>query len=114
MECSQKEETGISPLNYIFPVLDQDLYTIHTAEAYPVVPDHPGCTPTYSPQNTPGERAILKQEWEYALMRHKNCLNMNAALQSRFISLIDANIVDTYKNAAGIVSPNCAYIQLLD
>ena len=43
-----------------------------------------------------------------------HCLNMNAALKSQFLSLIDSNIVDTYKNAAGILNPNCAYIQLLD
>ena len=47
-------------------------------------------------------------------MRHNNCLHMNAALKSCFLSLIDANIVDTYKNAAGILSPNCAYIQHLN
>jgi hypothetical protein len=46
-------------------------------------------------------------------MRHNNCLNINAALKSRFLSLIDANIVDTYKSAAGILAPNCAYIELL-
>ena len=103
MECSQKVETDISPLNYLFLVLESDLYATHTADMYPVVPVHAGCTPTYMDPSTVGERAILKQEWEYALMRHNNCLNMNAALKSRFLRLIDANIVDTYKSAAGIL-----------
>ena len=69
---------------------------------------------TYVDPSTAGERANIKQEWEYTLMRHNNCLNMNGALKSHFLSLIGANIVDTYKNAAGILSPNCAYIQLLN
>ena len=47
-------------------------------------------------------------------MTHNNCLNMNAALKSRFLSLIDSMIVKTYKNAADILNPNCAYIQLLN
>ena len=113
MECSQKVETDISPLNYLFLVLESELYATHTAEMYPSVPNHPGRTPAYTATSTPGERANVKQEWEYALMRHNNCLNMNAALKSRFLSLIDANIVDTYKSAAGILAPNCAYIELL-
>ena len=113
MECSQKVETDISPLNYLFLVLESDLYATHTAEIYPSVPNHPGRTPVYVEPSTAGARANLKQEWEYALMRHNNCLNMNAALKSRFLSLIDANIVDTYKSAAGIMSPNCSYISLL-
>ena len=46
-------------------------------------------------------------------MRHNNYLNMNAALKSHFLSLIDTTIVETYKNAAGILNPNCVYIQLL-
>jgi hypothetical protein len=80
---------------------------------YPAVPEYPGRTPSYLDPSTAGERATLKQEWEYALMRHNNCLNMNAALKSRFLSLINANIVDTYKSAAGFLAPNCAYINLL-
>ena len=114
MECSQKIETNISPLNYLFIELESDLYVTHTTDLYPEVPAHTGRTPVYVDPSMVGERANIKQEWEYALMRHNNCLNMNAALKSCFLSLIDTNIVDTYKNAEGIISPNCAYIQLLD
>ena len=32
MECSQKVETDISPLNYLFLVLESELYATHTAE----------------------------------------------------------------------------------
>ena len=46
-------------------------------------------------------------------MRHNICCNMNATLNSCFLSLINATIVKTYKNAAGILNPNCAFIQLL-
>ena len=113
MECSQKVKTDISPLNYLFLVLESGLYATHTADIYPTVPEHPGRTPGYVDPSMAGERANLKQEWEYALMWHNNCLNMNAALKSRLLSLIDANIVDTYKSAAGILAPNCAYIELL-
>ena len=44
MECSQKIETDTSPLNYLFLVLESDLYTTHTVDRYPVVPAHPGRT----------------------------------------------------------------------
>ena len=114
MEFSQKVKSDILPLNYLFLVLESDLYATHTADPYPAVPAHPGHMPVYVDPSMAGERANIKQEWEYALMRHNNCLNMNAALKSCFLSLIDSNIVDTYKNVAGILNPNCAYIQLLD
>ena len=83
-------------------------------EAYPVLPDHPGHMPTYGPQSISGERATLKQEWEYVLLRHKNCLNMNTALKNCFLSLIETHIVKTYKNVVGLLNPNCAFIQLLN
>ena len=62
MEFSQKEETDISPLNYLFLVLEQDLYATHTVDQYPQVPVHPGHTPVYEINHTPGERAIANQE----------------------------------------------------
>ena len=114
MECSQKVEPNTSPLNYLFIVLESDLYVTHTADPYPEVPAHSGHTHVYGNTSTAGERANIKQEWEYALMQHNNCLNMNMALKSCFLSLININITDIYKNAAGILNPNCAYIQLLD
>ena len=113
MECSQKVKTGTSPLNFLFLVLESDLYATHRSEMYPAVPEYPGRTPAYEDPSTPGKRANVKQEWEYAIMQHNNCLNMNAALKSCFLSLIDVNIVDTYTSAAGILAPNCAYIELL-
>ena len=84
MECSQKVETDISPLNYLFLVLESDLYATHIADMYPPVPEHPGHTPAYLDPSKAGERANLKQEWEYALMWHNNCLNVNAETQELF------------------------------
>ena len=114
MECSQKEETDISLLNYLCLVLEPDLYATHTADQYPQVPVHPGRTPVYEINHTPGERATANQEWEYALMTPNNSLNMNATHKSCFLSLIDSTIVKMYKNVAGILNLNCAYIQLLN
>eukprot|EP00957_Ditylum_brightwellii_P119726 9135061-Ditylum_brightwellii.AAC.1 len=62
MECSQKVEIDILPLNYLFLVLESDLYATHTADMYLAVPEHPGCTPAYMDPSTAGERANLKQE----------------------------------------------------
>ena len=59
MECSQKVETDISPLNYLFLVLESDLYATHTVEIYPLVPNHPGRTPVYVEPSTAGARANL-------------------------------------------------------
>ena len=68
MECFQKVETDILPLNYLFLALVSELYATHTSDMYPSVPEHPGHTPAYVETSTEGARANLKQEWEYALM----------------------------------------------
>jgi len=64
MECSQKVETDISPLNYIFLVLESDLYATHAVDLYPSVPTHPGYTAVYVDPSTARERVNIKQEWE--------------------------------------------------
>ncbi len=39
---------------------------------------------------------------------------MNSALKSWFLSLIDSNILDTYKNAADALNKNCSFIDCIN
>ena len=54
MECLSKVKTDISPLNYLFLILESDLYATHTADPYPAVPAHLGHTPMYENSSTTG------------------------------------------------------------
>ena len=64
-----------------------------------MITPHSGQTPMYPNNINPVKQATTKLDWEYHLMRHQNCVNMNSALKVLFLSLIDSTMVDAYKNS---------------
>ena len=86
--CAQSTVTEYNPLNFLFLVVPNSLWTIYSNDPYPASPIHPGTVPPYQPNMTPAQTQFVKDAWGAGKKFHEEDQHMNKALTERFLSLL--------------------------
>ena len=89
MFCAQSCKTPLSLQNLLFMMLPENIWIVNTREKYPVLPNPPPPIADYNGSIDASDRATTKAEWELSKKIFDECINMNAALVSRFLLLIN-------------------------
>ena len=87
MYCAQSQFTAYHALNWLFLVVQPNMWDIHSLDAYPTAPVNSGLTPRCG--NVDSLLAFINAKDTYNI-RNKNFqedANMNRALTERFLSL---------------------------
>ena len=96
MYCTQSQFTAHHVLNWLFLVVPQNMWNMHSSDAYPTAPANPGLAPNYGSINSP--LAIINAKYTYnnGNKNFQEHVNMNRALTERFLSLFSTEHTQAY------------------
>ena len=97
MFCAQSCTTPLSHQKHLFLTLPENIWIANTLEKYPVLPNPPPPIANYNGSIDASDRATTKAEWELSKKTFDECINMNAALVTRFLSLINPTFKRCYE-----------------
>lgn len=110
--CSQTHRTPLSSTNMLFLVLPQPLFAQYTNEPYPTDDaNYPAADaiPNLDEAIDAADRETIRVEWQLQNKTHQDVKNMNAALVSRFLSLIEPMYKMEYETAL-LSTPNPTFL----
>ena len=101
VNCSQRHETDLSPVNMLFVALPARLYSQYTASAYPTELAYAdsGITPNYMVVNSSAKHATIKACFEHTKKNFLEVKNMNKALSEVFLKLVPDEYTNDFKEA---------------
>ena len=83
------------------------------ARKYPVLPNPPPPIANYNGSIDASDRATTKAEWELSKKTFDECINMNSALVTRFLSLINPTFRTCYE-LTQLSYPNEPFLNVFD
>ena len=113
MVCAQLCKTPLSLQNFLFLTLLENIWTAYRREQYPILPNPLPPIANYEGAVDDSDRATTKAEWELSKKTFDECINMNAALVTRFLSLINP----TFRTCYGLTQlsyPNAHFLNVFD
>ena len=96
MFCSQSFKTPLSLKIFLFFTLPENIWTANTREKYPVLLNPPPPIANYRGNINVIKRATTKAEWELSKKHFDESINMNAAMVTRFLYLINPTFKTCY------------------
>ena len=113
MFCAQSCKTPLSLQNFLFLTLPENIWNANTREQYPALPNPPPPIANYEGSVDASERVNTKAEWELSNKTFNKCINMNVALVTRFLSLINPTFKTCYE-LTQFSYPNAPFLNVFD
>ena len=113
MFCVQSCKTPLSLQTFFFLTLTENIYIANTREQYPVLPNSLPPIANYKGSVDASDRATTKAEWGISNETYDECINMNAALVTWFLSLINPTFKTCYE-LAQLSYPNALFLNVFD
>ena len=110
---AQSCKTPLSLQNFFFLTLPENIWTTNTLEQYPVIPNPPPPIANYKGDVDASDRATTKNEGELNKKTFYECINMNAALVTHFLSLVNPTFKTCYE-LTQLSYPNSPFLNLFD
>ena len=98
MFCAQSCKTPLSLQFFLFLTLPDNIWIANTREKYPFLPNPPPPIANYEGSVDASDRTTTKAEWGLSNKTFYKCINMNAALVTRFLLLINLTFKYVTKN----------------
>ena len=110
--CAQYCKAPLSLQIVLFLTLPENILIVNTREKYPVLPNPPPPIANYNRSIDASDRATTKEEWELSKKTFDECINMNSALVTRFLSFINPTF-KTYDELIQLSNPNAPFLNVL-
>ena len=94
IQCAQSHNVDYCRQNLLFLCVPENAWPHFSADDWPDRPTDPGPCPIFLDTNTVSQNANARNAWDYAKMCHQDCMQMNAALVERFLSLVEPQYCD--------------------
>ena len=107
--CAQSHTTALHKLNWLFLVVDQEMWPNYDADPYPARPPDPGNIQRLDLGVDPAYNQLYKAQHEVQLKNYTEYRNMNKALVEVFLSLIDPTYRIIYEKTQLIRDPNKSF-----
>ena len=111
--CVQSCKTPLYLQNFLFLTLPENIWTPNTREQYLVLPIPPSPIANYNGSVDVSDRSTTKAEWELSKNTFDKCINMNSALVTRFMSLINLTFKTCYE-LTQLSYPNAPFLNVFD
>ena len=95
----------------MFLTLPYNIWTANTREQYTVLTNPPPSIANYEGSIDASDRATTKAEWELSKKTFNECINMNAALVTCFLSLINPTFKTCYE-LTQVSYPNAPFLNV--
>ena len=95
---AQSCKTSLSLQIFLFLTPPKNIWIPNKQEKYPVLPNPPPPIANYEGSVDASDRTTTKAEWGLSKKNFYKCINMNAALVTRFLSLINLTFKYVTKN----------------
>ena len=113
MFCAQSCKMPLSLQIFLFLTLLENIWIVNTQEQYPVLPNPLPPIVNYEGSVDASDRATTKAEWELSKKTFDERINMNAALVTRFLSLINPTFKTCYE-LTQLSYPNAPFLNFFD
>ena len=113
MFWAQSCKTPLSLQNILFLTLPENIWNANTQEQYPVLTNPPPPIANYEGSVDVSDRATTKAEWGLIKKTFDECINMNASLVTRFLSLINPTFKTCYE-LTQLSYPNASFLTVFD
>ena len=113
MFCAQSCKTPLYLQSFLFLTLPENIWIANTREKYPVLPNPPPPIANYNESIDASDRATTKEEWELSKNTFDKCINMNAALVTIFMSLVNPTFKTCYE-LTQLSYPNAPFLKKID
>ena len=113
MFCAQSCKMPLSVQKHLLLTVPENIWIANTQEKYPVLPNPPPPIANYNGSIDASDRATTKAEWELSKNTFDECINMNVALVTRFLSLINPTFKTCYERRQ-LSYPNATFLKKFD
>ena len=113
MFCAESCKTTLSLQNFLFLALPENIWTANKREKYPVLSNPLPPIANYEVSVDASNRATAKAEWELIKKIFDECININASLVTRFLSLVNPTFKTCYK-LTQLSYPNAPILNVFD